>query len=404
MQQRPNDGSGNSGNGGAGRRPFAAEEVLPRPHPSSTLSAPLRIAVLMGGANSERYASLSSGVAIARALRWVGHAVAAVDSAQAPIVADRRVDHAFLTAEVEQEDIPETPVSPTVAIPPDLDALAEVRSRQEDGVMAPGVLPILAAADVVFVTTFGDEGEMGNSQRYLEQHAIVYTGPTPEVCDLTFDKVRTKEVITEHGIDTPAWHLVRRDRIEEDLRELTLPAPWIVKPHAGGSTIGLSKVDDPAQLPAACRLAIAESRDALIEEFVPGRDLTIAALGDRVFAIVEPLSDHEVFSYEAKYTPGESRKEVPANLSPEDTARVRRLTGQVHQVLGIGEATSRADFRLAADGRLVFLETNPLPGMTPRSSYPMSAAAEGVSFPELCEDIVVRALRRAGRSVAEPQG
>ncbi len=404
MQQRPNDGSGNSGNGGAGRRPFAAEEVLPRPHPSSTLSAPLRIAVLMGGANSERYASLSSGVAIARALRWVGHAVAAVDSAQAPIVADRRVDHAFLTAEVEQEDIPETPVSPTVAIPPDLDALAEVRSRQEDGVMAPGVLPILAAADVVFVTTFGDEGEMGNSQRYLEQHAIVYTGPTPEVCDLTFDKVRTKEVITEHGIDTPAWHLVRRDRIEEDLRELTLPAPWIVKPHAGGSTIGLSKVDDPAQLPAACRLAIAESRDALIEEFVPGRDLTIAALGDRVFSIVEPLSDHEVFSYEAKYTPGESRKEVPANLSPEDTARVRRLTGQVHQVLGIGEATSRADFRLAADGRLVFLETNPLPGMTPRSSYPMSAAAEGVSFPELCEDIVVRALRRAGRSVAEPQG
>ncbi|TVP68944.1 MAG: ATP-grasp domain-containing protein [Nitriliruptor sp.] len=404
MQQRPNDGSGNGGNGGAERRPFAAEEVLPRPHPSSTLSAPLRIAVLMGGANSERYASLSSGVAIARALRWVGHAVAAVDSAQAPIVADRRVDHAFLTAEVEQEDIPETPVSPTVAIPPDLDALAEVRSRQEDGVMAPGLLPILAAADVVFVTTFGDEGEMGNSQRYLEQHAIVYTGPTPEVCDLTFDKVRTKELVTEHGIDTPAWHLVRRDRIEEDLRELTLPGPWIVKPHAGGSTIGLSKVDDPAQLPAACRLAIAEGRDALIEEFVPGRDLTIAALGDRVFAIVEPLSDHEVFSYEAKYTPGESRKEVPANLSPEDTARVRRLTGQVHQVLGIGEATSRADFRLAADGRLVFLETNPLPGMTPRSSYPMSAAAEGMSFPELCEDIVVRALRRAGRSVAEPQG
>ena len=97
MQQRPSD---RQGLGGDGERPFAPEEVLPRPHPSSTLSAPLRIAVLMGGANSERYASLSSGVAIARALRWVGHAVAAVDSAQAPILADRGVEQAFLTAEV----------------------------------------------------------------------------------------------------------------------------------------------------------------------------------------------------------------------------------------------------------------------------------------------------------------
>jgi D-alanine-D-alanine ligase len=401
MQEPP---SAPGGRGERPVRPFAAEEVVPRPHPSSTLSAPLRIAVLMGGANSERYASLSSGVAIARALRWVGHAVAAVDSAQAPIAADRGVDHAFLTAEVEAEDIPDTPVSPTVATPPDLDALAEVRARQEDGVMAPGLLPILTAADVVFVTTFGDEGELGNSQRYLERHGIVYTGPTPEVCELTFDKVRSKQVVAARGIDTPAWHLVRRDHIQEDLRDLTLPGPWIVKPHAGGSTIGLTKVDDPAQLPGACRLATAEARDALIEEYVPGRDLTIAALGDRVFAVVEPLSDHEVFSYEAKYTPGEARKEVPANLSPEDTARVRRLTGEVHQALGIGEATSRADFRLAPDGRLLFLETNPLPGMTPRSSYPMSAAAEGVAFPELCEDIVVRALRRAGRSVAAPQG
>ena len=401
MQQRPSE---QPGHGDHDDRPFAPEEVFPRPHPASSLSASLRIAVLMGGANSERYASLSSGVAIARALRWVGHAVAAVDSAQAPILADRGMEQAFLTAEVEADDIPETPLAPTVATPPDLEVLAEVRARQEDGVMAPGLLPILTAADVVFVTTFGDEGEMGNSQRYLEQHGIVYTGPTPDVCALTFDKVRSKELVAAHGIDTPAWHLVRREHIEEDLRELTLPGPWIIKPHAGGSTIGLTKVDDPAELPAACRLATAEDRDALIEEYVPGRDLTIAALGDRVFAIVEPLSDHEIFSYEAKYTPGEARKEVPANLSPEDTSRVRRLTGEVHEVLGIGEATSRADFRLAADGRLVFLETNPLPGMTPRSSYPMSAAAEGVSFPELCEDIVVRALRRAGRSVAEPQG
>ncbi|MFU8839228.1 MAG: D-alanine--D-alanine ligase family protein [Nitriliruptoraceae bacterium] len=379
------------------------DEPLPRPHPSSTLAAPLRIAVLMGGANSERYASLSTGTAIARALRWVGHAVAAVDSAQAPLAIDRGIEHAFTTAEVEAEDVPETPVAPTVATPPDLEALATVRAQQDDGALAPGVLDVLRHADVVFVTTFGDEGELGRTQRVLERHGIVFTGPTPDVCELTFDKARSKEAVAAHGIDTPAWHVVRRDHLEEDLADLTLPGPWIVKPRFGGSTIGLSKVTDPVELSAACELASRENPDALVEEFIAGRDLTIASIGDRVFAVVEPLSDGDVFTYEAKYTPGQSRKECPADLSDEDTARVRRITGEVNQALGIGDATSRVDFRLAPDGRLAFLETNPLPGMTPRSSFPLSAAVAGVSFPELCEDIVVRALRRAGRSVTEPQ-
>jgi D-alanine-D-alanine ligase len=376
---------------------------LPRPHPVSTLAAPLRVAVLMGGANSERYASLSTGTAIARALRWVGHAVAAVDSAQAPLAVDRDLEHAYTTAEVEEQHVPDTPVGPTVATPPDLTALRRIRAQQEEGVLAPGVLEILRAADVVFVTVFGDEGELGRTQRVLERHGIVFTGPTPDICELTFDKARSKEAVTGRGIDTPAWHVVRRDHLEEDLGRLTVPGPWIVKPRFGGSTIGLTKVDDPRDLPAACALASRENPDALIEEFVAGRDLTIASIGDRVFSVVEPLSDGEVFTYEAKYTPGESRKACPADLSVEDTARVRRITGEVNQALGIGEATSRVDFRLAPDGRLVFLETNPLPGMTSRSSFPLSAATSGVSFPELCEDIVVRALRRAGRSVSEPQ-
>lgn len=380
------------------------DDPLPRPHPASTLAGPLRIAVLLGGANSERYASLSTGTAIARALRWVGHAVAAVDSAQAPLAVDRDPDHAFTTAEVAEADVPESPISPTVATPPDLEALAKVRAQQEDGVLVPGVLEVLRSADVVFVTVFGDEGELGRTQRVLEKHGIAYTGPTPDVCALTFDKARSKEAVAAYGIDTPAWHVVRRDHIEDDLADLAVPGPWIVKPRFGGSTIGLTKVADPAELPAACELASRENPDALIEEFVAGRDLTIACIGERVFSVVEPLSDADVFTYEAKYTPGESRKECPADLSDEDTARVRRITGEVNQALGLLESTSRVDFRLAPDGRLVFLETNPLPGMTPRSSFPLSASVSGVSFPELCEEIVVRALHRAGRSVLEPQG
>ncbi len=376
-------------------------EPVDRPHPASVLDEPLKIAVLAGGANSERNVSLSSGTAIVRALRGLGHAVAQVDSAAEPVVPDQDPAEMFLTAEVAAEDLSDRPDAPTAAAPPDLEALEQVRTTQHEGVLADGLLPILAHADVVFVTVFGDEGESGATQRLLDRHGILYTGPSAEVCELTFEKAATKQVLADHGIATPSWHVVRRGHVEEDLAVLSIDGPWIVKPVAGGSTIGLSYVDDADELPAACAVASAEGRDALIEEFVPGRDFTIGVLGDRVFAVVEAITDRELYDYEAKYTPGESRKQVPADLTVEQTAGLRRLTGEVHRVLGIGDTCSRADFRLGPDGRFVFFETNPLPGMTPTSSYPLSTRADGIEFPQLCEELVIRALRRAGHSTPQ---
>jgi D-alanine-D-alanine ligase len=354
---------------------------------------PMRIAVLMGGANTERNVSLSSGLAVSRALRGLGHAVAAVDSAASPVVPDQPPASAFLTAEVDEHDLAATPMAPTATAPPDLESLAAVRAGQEGGVLAPGLLPILATADVVFLTVFGDEGESGATQRYLDAHGLRYTGPSAEVCALTFDKEATKEALVPHGLATPAWHRVRVGHEREDLDALDIPAPWIVKPVAGGSTIGLSHVTGPDELPAAVAKASAAGVDALIEEFVPGRDFTIGALGEEVFAVVEAMTDRDLYDYEAKYTPGESRKKVPANLSPEQTAEVRRLTADVHRLLGIGDTSSRSDFRLGPDGRFTFFEVNPLPGLTPTSSYPISALAEGIEFPQLCEEIARRALR-----------
>jgi D-alanine-D-alanine ligase len=361
-------------------------------------STSLRIAVLMGGANTERHVSLSSGLAVSRALRTLGHAVAPVDSAASPVVPDQPPETAFLTAEVEPEDVPDTPMAPSVTAPPDLSSLAQVRAGQEEGVLAPGLLPILAAADVVFLTVFGDEGESGATQRFLDRHGIVYTGPSAEVCALTFDKAATKRVLAERGFLTPAWLVVRRDAVDAGLASLSIPGPWIVKPVAGGSTIGLSYVEDRADLPAAVGLASAEGADALIEEFVPGRDFTIGVLGDRVFAVVEAMTDRELYDYTAKYTPGAADKKVPADLTPDQTAEVRRLTGQVHHALGIGDTSSRADFRLGPDGRFTFFEINPLPGLTPTSSYPISVLAEGLDFPNLCDELVRRAL--SGRSLS----
>jgi D-alanine-D-alanine ligase len=354
---------------------------------------PLRIAVLMGGANSERNVSLSSGLAVSRALRGLGHAVAAVDSAAPPVVPEQPDEDAFLTAEVEPDDLAATPMAPNVVAPPDLEALAEVRSHQEEGVLAPGLLPILQAADVVFLTVFGDEGESGATQAFLDRHGVVFTGPPADVCAVTFDKEATKRALVTEGLLTPAWHRVRIDHQREDLDALDIEGPWIVKPVAGGSTIGLSHVEDAADLPAAVELASAAGEDALIEAFVPGQDYTIGVLGDEVFAVVEAHTDRDLYDYEAKYTPGLSSKRAPADLSDELTAELRRLTGEVHRILGIGDTTSRSDFRLGPDG-FTFFEVNPLPGLTPTSSYPISARACGHEFPELCEEIAYRALGR----------
>ena len=370
--------------------------VMARPHPASQLDRPLRIAVLTGGANTERNVSMSSGLAVARALRGLGHAVAEVDSASSPVLPDQDPQTMFLTTEVAASDLADVPIAPSAVQAPDLDALHQVRAQQIDGVLAPGLLPILQAADVVFVTVFGDEGESGATQRFLDRQGIPYTGPSAEVCERTFDKAVTKEIVSAHGILTPEWHVIRRGAVDDDLASLTVAGPWIVKPVAGGSTIGLSHVEHAGDLRAACALASAEGRDALIERFVPGRDVTIGVLGDRIYAVVEARTDRELYDYEAKYTPGASRKQVPADLSPEQTAEVQRLTAQVHQVLGIGDTSSRADFRLGTDGRFTFFETNPLPGMTPTSSYPLSVGGAGVTFPELCEALVARALAGAG--------
>jgi D-alanine-D-alanine ligase len=355
----------------------------------------LRIAVLMGGANTERNVSLSSGMAVVRALRGLGHAVAQIDSAAPPVIPGQDPEDAFLTSEVPEDDLAVTPVAPTATAPPDLGALAMVRATQQDGVLARGLLPILRCADVVFLTVFGDEGESGATQRLLDEHGVAYTGPSAEICELTFDKAATKVALAAHGILGPAGHVVRIGHEAADLAALPIPAPWIVKPVAGGSTIGLTHVEHADDLPEAIAKASAAGQHALIEEFVPGRDFTIGVLGDRVFAVVEAMTDRDLYDYEAKYTPGESRKQVPADLSPEQTAELRELTGRVHRLLGIGDTSSRSDFRLGPDGRFRFFEVNPLPGLTPTSSYPLSAAADGFEFPQLCEELAIRALAAA---------
>ena len=168
--------------------------------------------------------------------------------------------------------------------------------------------------------------------------------------------------------------------------------PVVVKPSKQGSTVGLSVVKRSDEFKAAVTLAARYDDEVMVEAFVPGRELTVGILDGKALAIGEIIPRHEIFDYECKYTPGMAKEIFPVTLSEDVAAECRRLAAAAHHTLKLG-GYSRVDFRLTAEGELVCLEVNTLPGMTRTSLMPQSAEAAGMGFPELCERICLAALR-----------
>ena len=165
----------------------------------------------------------------------------------------------------------------------------------------------------------------------------------------------------------------------------------IVKPSKQGSTVGLSIVKDPAELQPAIDEAFRHDDEVMIEQFIAGRELTVGILGDVALPVGEIIPKHEIYDYECKYTPGMAEEVFPAQI-PSDRAReAQELARRAFQALKL-RGYSRIDFRMTEEGGLFCLEANTLPGMTQTSLIPQGAAAAGISFPELCERIVMLAL------------
>jgi D-alanine-D-alanine ligase len=178
-----------------------------------------------------------------------------------------------------------------------------------------------------------------------------------------------------------------------------LGLPLIVKPSKEGSTVGLSLVKKIIDLPAAIQEAFRHDTEVMLERFIPGRELTVGVLGDRALPVGEIIPKHELYDYECKYTPGMAVEVFPAAIS--DTERVRVQDAAI-RAFGALKLTgyARIDFRMTAGGEFHCLEANTLPGMTELSLIPQAAAADGISFPELCERIVALAMQK--HSTGEP--
>jgi D-alanine-D-alanine ligase len=345
----------------------------------------LKITVFMGGTSAERDVSLASGVRVAEALRSRGHQVLSVDTA-----------HGILSAPDEQALLAGKIVK---TIPPDVQALVRLNAQ------LPGTLRSLPSTDVVFLALHGGQGEDGTLQALLDLTGVPYTGSGHLASALAMDKDLSKHLFRAAGVPTAKWLMAtgpgtgnwepgtEQDFAEAVLRDVGLPV--VVKPSKQGSTVGLSVVRDIANLGAAIEEARKYDDEVMVEQFIPGRELTVGILGDEALPVGEIIPVHEIYDYECKYTAGMAREIFPADLSPDETSTVQDLARRAFRALKL-RGYARIDFRMAPDGVFYCLEANTLPGMTALSLIPQAAVAAGISFPELCERIVQLALQTRG--------
>jgi D-alanine-D-alanine ligase len=325
----------------------------------------------MGGASAERNVSLASGLRIVDALRARGHDVIAFDPAGGVL------DDATLSTLKSQNVGTE---------PPTLEELAGLSQRSLRTDLAGA--PEIRDADVVFLGLHGGQGEDGTVQALLDMAGVKYTGSGHLSSALAMDKDLSKTILRAAGVRTADWLMAPQP---VHIVEQALGFPVVVKPSKQGSTVGLSIVREPAQLDDAVAEAFKYDDEVMIEQFIPGRELTVGVLGNEVFPVGEIKPVHEIYDYECKYTAGMATEEFPANLSQDDTKEVQAQALIAFRALKL-RGVARIDFRMTPDGAFYCLEANTLPGMTGLSLIPQGAAAAGIGFEALCERIVQLAI------------
>ncbi len=334
----------------------------------------MKIIVLMGGDSAEREVSLVSGDQIARALTANGHEVIKIDPSAT------KDEQTALNATEEH----------WIGIQyPEFDFLPLHRGS----LYLKNLLIIKRLKpDLVFIALHGGKGENGIVQGMLDAADIPYTGSGRLASTLAMEKDISKFFFRKANLPVPRGQVLDRPQASRRyLKKITFPQ--VVKPNDQGSTIGLSIVDNPKDMEKAIGLAFRYSSKVIVEEYIAGREVTVAILKQRPFPVVEIRPKHGLYDYECKYKEGMSAYQVPAELDETVTHKLQQLALKAHTVLGC-RGYSRVDFRLDENNQPFILEVNTLPGMTGTSLVPKAAGAAGMNFNSLVETIVEEALKK----------
>ena len=255
--------------------------------------------------------------------------------------------------------------------------------------------------DVVFPVLHGENGEDGAMQGLLQMAGIPYVGPHVSASAVAMDKTLTKLVVDNAGVPQAAWQLVWASTLQSqmeqvlDALEARFAYPMFVKPAGTGSSVGVSKAPDRETLKNALLHAGAFDEKILVEEFIDGREIEVAVMGNEspVASVCGEIdSGAEFYDYDAKYITDTSVAYIPARISDEVAEKVRDAAVQVYSAIGC-RGLSRVDFFVTyADERLVFNEINTLPGFTSISMYPKLFGASGIPYGELIDRLLELAL------------
>lgn len=240
--------------------------------------------------------------------------------------------------------------------------------------------------NAAFIAIHGSPGENGLLQGYFDMIGIPYTSCGAFCSALTFNKQACKLFLKEYGVAMAESLLIRAgENIDPDsiIRQAGLPC--FVKPNDSGSSFGVTKVKMMEELLPAVSIAFKESNEVIIEAFMNGREVACGVVKTKKESITLPvteiISKNEFFDYEAKYTPGKSDEVTPADMPPEVTAEIQRLSSHIYDLLGC-KGIVRVDF-IMIGGKPNFLEINTIPGMTQESLIPQQARAAGISHLDL---------------------
>lgn len=298
----------------------------------------LAITVLAGGPSGERDVSLVSGKTVAAALESLGH-------------------------NVYLEDI----------------------SPESLGALARNV-------DCVFVALHGTFGEDGQVQEILERRGIAYCGSGPDACALAMNKYLSKKKFEELKLPTPRYSVATAATLCESVACWSMPV--FVKPVKEGSSLNCHLVRDAAGFRSAVESVIAAYGDAMIEDYVPGREITIGVLGDQALPPIEIRTRRDFYDYQAKYVDDDTEYLFDIDLPEDLLAHMERMSLEAHKGMGCRDF-SRVDWRVDTSRMQPYiLEVNVIPGFTSHSLLPKAAARAGAALPQMCQYIIDSAIKR----------
>ena len=348
----------------------------------------MNIVVLAGGLSTERDVSFKTGDMVSKALRENGHNVILLDVFMGYSDKEENLTGIFDRTEevsVQVKDIPETA--------PDLAKVKASRKDQSDCFFGPNVINMCRMADIVFMALHGENGENGKIQAAFDLFGIKYTGTGYLSSALAMDKGMAKQLFIAGGIPTPQGISMKKENRKDSAKELGLKLPCVVKPCCGGSSIGVTIVRTEDEFKSALDEAFKWEDNLIIEEYVEGREFSIGVIDYKALPIIEIAPIQGFYDYKNKYKAGSAVETCPADIDEETDKKLRDAAAEAYEALHL-ESYARIDFLLDKGGFTYCLEANTLPGMTPISLLPQEAAAEGVSYPDLCEKIIEISLAK----------